>query len=332
MQCVDKCDILNLIKYFVSNFDERGIYKMDVQLKTASFGGYDKKAVETYIDELNATHEKEVADLKANVLKLSETVKNLNTMREVNFNESTSTIDNLKKVNDELEIEVTQLRDKLESYKVKEDESASRYESISRTLLEARESADALVRQTENECNAKRAQVEAECEQLSNETTAACEKMMAETTATCDNMNNETTAACEKMMNETTAQCEKMHADTVAACDKLNAETKSSCQEMKESTYANCDSLRRKTKDETDALRAETEYNCKTLSEQTTAECEELRNQARAEAYNIRMSVKRECESVSEYMSQLLLSVDNVVTACNETKEVADKAFPDLKN
>ena len=45
---------------------------MDVTLKTTSFGGYDKKAVENYIDELTAEHEKEVADLKANVLKLSD--------------------------------------------------------------------------------------------------------------------------------------------------------------------------------------------------------------------------------------------------------------------
>ena len=114
---------------------------MDVTLKTTSFGGYDKKAVENYIDELTAEHEKEVADLKANVLKLSETVKNLHTMREVNLNESSSTIENLKKVNDELQVEVTQLRDKMAAYETREEESASRYESISRTLLEARESA-----------------------------------------------------------------------------------------------------------------------------------------------------------------------------------------------
>ncbi|MBQ8912549.1 MAG: hypothetical protein IJ054_00705, partial [Lachnospiraceae bacterium] len=82
--------------------------------------------------------------------------------------------------------------------------------------------------------------------------------------------------------------------------------------------------------EETDTLRDETEYNCRVLTEQTNAECEEMRNQARVEAYNTRMSVKRECESVSEYMAELLKSVDNVVTACNETKSVADQAFPDL--
>ena len=32
--------------------------RMDVTLKTTSFGGYDKKAVENYIDELTAEHER----------------------------------------------------------------------------------------------------------------------------------------------------------------------------------------------------------------------------------------------------------------------------------
>ena len=273
------------------------IYKMDVQLKTASFGGYDKKAVESYIEELQADHEKEVSELKASVVKLSETVKNLHTMREVNLNESSSTIDNLKKVNDELQVEVTQLKHELEAYRVKEEESASRYESISRTLLEARESADMLKRQTEKECNELRARTEDECQQLTD--------------------------------------------DTVAACDKLTAETTSACQEMKETTYADCEELKRRTKEETDALIADTEYNCKVANEETAvacedltlstqSECEEMRNQARIEAYNTRMAVKRECESLSDYMSQLMTCVDNVVKACDETKLVADQAFPGL--
>ncbi len=274
------------------------IFKMDIQLKTASFGGYDKKAVETYIEELKADHDKEVAELKANVLKLSETVKNLHTMREVNINESSSTIDNLKRVNDELQVEIGQLKNQLEAYRVKEDESASRYESISRTLLEARESADLLSRQTAKECEELRARTEDELQQLTNE--------------------------------------------TVAACDKLTAETESACQELRETTYADCEDLKRRTKEETDALIAETEYNCRTANEETAencetltlntqSECEEMRNQARIEAYNTRMAVKRECESVSDYLAQLMVCVDNVVKACDETKSVADQAFPDLK-
>lgn len=294
---------------------------MDVTLKTASFGGYDKKAVENYVDDLNKEHEKEVNELKENILKLSETVKNLHTMREVNLNESSSTIDNLKKVNEELQVEITQLRAQMEAYKTREDESASRYESISRTLLEARENADALARQTEKECNDLRARTEAECDQLTEETSAAC----------------------EKMVSETTYECETMKAEVTAACEKLDAETKSTCQERKESTYAECERIKRETREETDSLRADTEYTCKMLKEQTenecatmreeaTTECEEMRSLARGEAYSIRMSVKRECESVSEYMAQLMTAVDNVVLAVDETKKVADQAFPEVAN
>lgn len=292
---------------------------MEVQLKTASFGGYDKKSVESYIEELQEEHEKEVAELKANVLKLSETVKNLHTMREVNLNESSSAIDNLKKVNDDLQSEIIDLKTQLDAYKTREEESASRYESISRTLLAARENADMLIAETTKQCNEQRTQVQNECDELAAETAAACDKLRYDT-------------------NE---ECERLSAETTAACDKLNAETQSACQELKESTYANCEDLKRKVKEETDSLRAQTHYECATLSEQTKiecealseqtrTECEEIRSQARAEAYNVRLSVKRECQSVSGYLAELIKSVDNVVKSCDQAKVIADQAFPEL--
>ena len=281
---------------------------MDLQLKTAKFGGYDKAAVESYIETLNHDHEKEVADLKANVLKLSETVKNLHTMREVNLNESSSTIDNLKKVNDELQLEVTQLRDEVANFRSREEESASRYESISRTLLAARENADSMMRETEKKC--------------------------AELTA-------QTQAECERLTNETNAECQRLADETQEACDRLNTETRNNCQSMTDSTNANCENLRRQTQEETEALRDETVKacaeltatttdECEALKSETTRECDQMKERARAEAYSTRLSVKKECESVSEYMSQLLEAVDKVVTSVNETKAVADQAFPNL--
>ncbi len=283
---------------------------MDVQFKTASFGGYDKKAVDAYIEDTQAAHEKEVADLKANILKLSETVKNLHTMRETNINESTATIDNLKKVNDELSLEVAQLREKMETYTSRDQESAARYESISRTLLEARENADTLQRQTEAECQALKESVEAECTKLQTDTAAACEKMMI----------------------DTTDECERMHAETVSTCEKMKADTTSACQERRDSTYANCEDLKRTTEQEVTALRANAEYEIRAMREQAESECEELRLQARTEAYTTRMNVKRECESVSDYMSQLKLALDNVVQAVGDAKEVTDIAFPELNS
>lgn len=283
---------------------------MDVQFKTASFGGYDKKAVETYIEETQAAHEKEVADLKANILKLSETVKNLHTMRENNISESTATIENLKKVNEGLSLEVEQLKSKMETYTSRDQESAARYESISRTLLEARENADSLQRQTEAECQALRLSVETECQTL----------------------QADTAAACEKMMTETTDECEKMHSETVALCEKMKADTTSACQERRDSTYATCDDYKRRTEEEVTALRANAEYEVKAMRQQAEAECEDIRVQARTEAYTTRMNVKRECESVSDYMGQLKLALDSVVKAVDDAKEVTDIAFPELNS
>ena len=230
---------------------------MDIQLKTTKIGGYDKAAVESYIEELQAEHEKEVADLKANVLKLSETVKNLHTMREVNINESTNTIDNLKKVNDELQVEVTQLKEQLETYRIKEEESANRYESISRTLLEARENADMLSRQTAKECDELRAKTEAECQQLTDETVAACDKLTAETTSACQEQKETTYANCEELKRKTKEETDALVAETEYNCRTLNDETTLACEE---------------------------------LTETTKSECEEMRNQARIESYNIRMA------------------------------------------
>ena len=125
-------------------------------LKTVKFGGYDKASVDYYIDELKGKHNKEVEELKANVNKLSEAVLSLKTMREVNMTESSKTIETLKKTNSEQESEIESLKEQINAYKQRELENAGRYESISRTLLEARESADALIAQTEKECTDKK--------------------------------------------------------------------------------------------------------------------------------------------------------------------------------
>ena len=281
---------------------------MEPQFKTASFGGYDKKAVDVYIEDTRSRHEKEVSELKANILKLSETVKNLNTMREVNLNESSSTIDNLKKVNDELQMEITQFKNQLETYRTREDESASRYESISRTHLEARESADILI----------------------NDTNANCERQLADTQAECERMKQETEEYCTSLHNETENECQRLATETTANCERMRVETTSACQEMKDTTYANCEDLRRRTTEETDSLRTQTQEYCDNLRKQTEDECEEIRSQARLDAYNARMAVKRECENLGSFMTELISSVDNVVKACDQTKTIAAQQFPDL--
>jgi cell division septum initiation protein DivIVA len=148
---------------------------MELEIKTVSFGGYDKKATETYILEQQRQYENEIAKLKEDATKLSEAVKGLQQMREANMTESKSTIDNLQTVNEQLQAEVEKLKNDLEGYKTREIESASRYESISRTLLSARESADALTQKTNAECEAKTQETTEQCKAMIEETTGLWE-------------------------------------------------------------------------------------------------------------------------------------------------------------
>lgn len=267
--------------------------------KTVKFGGYDKNSVDYYIEELKADHEKEVNELKANVNKLSEAVLSLKTMREVNLTESNKVIDNLKAANEEYEGEIQSLKEQVNAYKQREYESAGRYESISRTLLEARESADALLNQTNEKC----AKHEAEM-----------------------------TARCEQMEAETTERCNTLEAETAARCRQLNEETDNTCAALKEQAYADSERMRNKAHESAEALAAKTEYECRTQREEAKQEADSIINQATAEAYVLRKNVKKECEAVSKYMKELLAALDGVVGACNSTKDVAEKAFTGLKS
>ena len=98
-------------------------------------------------------------------------------MREVNKTESDSVIDNLRSVNENLEAELAKLKVELEDYKKRDMESATRYESISRTLLAARESADELTRQTREECETRTAETTAQCQQMLEETKRRLENL-----------------------------------------------------------------------------------------------------------------------------------------------------------
>jgi chromosome segregation ATPase len=267
--------------------------------KTVTFGGYDKNSVDYYIEELKADHEKEVNELKANVNKLSEAVLSLKTMREVNLNESNKTIDGLKSTVSEYESEIASLKEQLNAYKQKEYESAGRYESISRTLLEARESADTLIAQTNKKCEEQEAEV---------------------------------TARCEALERDTIEKCNALEAETNEKCNKMYEETESTCSTMKEQAYSESERTRNKAHESAEALSAKTDYECKLQKEDAQKEAESIVNQATSEAYVLRKNVKKECEAVSKYMSELLASLDGVVDACCATKDVADKAFTGLKS
>ena len=115
---------------------------------------------------MQKSYDDEINQLKADAEKLSEAVKGLQQMRETNMTESKSTIDSLKAANEDMQREIAKLGEELDSYKNRENESASRYESISRTLLSARESADAMTRKTNEECEIKMAETTAQCKSM----------------------------------------------------------------------------------------------------------------------------------------------------------------------
>ena len=256
-------------------------------LKTVKFGGYDKASVDYYIDELKGKHNKEVEELKANVNKLSEAVLSL------------KTIETLKKTNSEQESEIESLKEQINAYKQRELENAGRYESISRTLLEARESADALIAQTEKECTDKK---------------------------------NTITAELEAYETDVKERCTKLQTDTEIQCQQMYDQTEAKCNSMKDEAYSEAEKTRNKSHADAEALSAKTDYECKVMREEAQKDAANTRNAATDDATRLRNNVKKECESVSRYMSDLLSSLDNVISACASTKDVADKAFTGLKS
>ena len=256
-------------------------------LKTVKFGGYDKASVDYYIDELKEKHNKEVEELKANVNKLSEAVLSL------------KTIETLKKTNSEQESEIESLKEQINAYKQRELENAGRYESISRTLLEARESADALIAQTEKECTDKK---------------------------------NTITAELEAYETDVKERCTKLQTDTEIQCQQMYDQTEAKCNSMKDEAYSEAEKTRNKSHADAEALSAKTDYECKVMREEAQKDAANTRNAATDDATRLRNNVKKECESVSRYMSDLLSSLDNVISACASTKDVADKAFTGLKS
>lgn len=281
-----------------------------VEFKTVKFGGYDRNSVDYYIIDLKAEHEKEVNELKANVNKLSDAVLSLKTMREVNLTESNKTIESLKTANSEYESELEALREQVNAYKQREFESAGRYESISRTLLEARESADALIAQTK-----------ADCEKKTEEINAALAAHEEEVTSRCEQMEQETTDRCNALQDETQNKCQQMYDQTETACTA-----------MREQAYTESERTRVKAREDAEALNAKTEYECNVLRETAQKEAEDMINKAASEAYVLRKNVKISCEAVSTHMKELLDALDYVNDACKDAKDIADRGFNDIGN
>ena len=281
---------------------------MEFDLKTVSFGGYDKKAVETYITEMQQDYEKQISQLKETTVKLGETVDSLRKMREVNMSESKDTVDKLKVANTDLQDELETLRAKLADYEANEEDYRAKYESVSKVALDAQMRADRLVRDTEHECESKKAEVAAELE-----------KMMEDTRSQCDELKSTTEAECARLTEETNERCSTLKSTTEEECERQRSTTSYDCANQKLTTETYCDNRR-----------SNTEAECEQMEAEAEAECEEMKQKTREEVHMTRSQVKRECESISEFVTQLQASVEQVAASVKKTKEMTDGAFGDL--
>ena len=292
---------------------------MEVELKTVSFGGYDRKAVETFITEMQEDYENQIAQLKETTVKLGETVDSLRKMREVNMNESKATVDNLRTTNSDLQEEVDTLRARLQHFEERDADYQAKYESVSKVALDAQLRADKLVRDTEAECSLKQSQTQAEVE-----------KLLKETNESCEAQKEETESACADLTSKTEESCRNLRETTERECMELRSSTEYDCANRKQETETYCVNLRSSTEDAMATLRAETEADCEAMKAQAEKECEDLKAKTRDEVYMTRSQVKRECRTIGEFVNQLMESLDKVTEAAKETKEMTDNAFGDL--
>ena len=201
---------------------------MELDIKRASFGGYDKAATESYIESMQQDYEGQIAKLRQDAEKLSQAVKGLQQIREQNNDKAKSASDDLKSVNENPKAELDRVTEELASYKAKEEEAASRYESISRTLLAARESADTLSSETNAECKKLREETERYCDDLRNQTEAECQRLATETQNSCDEQKETTYAECENLKRQTQETVEQQLADAQTKCNEMLEETEQS--------------------------------------------------------------------------------------------------------
>ncbi len=217
--------------------------------KTVSFGGYDKKAVEDYIQDLKKNQLQDIADLKTTISKLSETVKNLQAMRESNSQDAKESVNNLKKYNESIEAEIDQLRQEVKEYKDKEAESSIKYESISRALLEATVRSDALIQ----------------------DATQKSDSMVAEATKKSEDMLSDAEARTAAMLAKAETDREMLAVKLEEEKKLKMAETESACREMLENAEAERDSMIAKAKGDVVNVRSAMKHECENVSTYMTS-------------------------------------------------------------
>lgn len=189
--------------------------------KKVSFGGYDKDQVDMYIAQLKQEHMADIAGLKETIAKLSDTVRNLQQMRESNTSESKQTVDTLKKYTESLKQEIAEARAEADQYKAKAEGLEAQSDSISRILIDSRNRADdmiaqaqadndALTRRTEEECANLRAQTESDCSAQRKKTQEECDLKYAQAEQDRKNTKEFTENECRRMFDKAKEERETM--------------------------------------------------------------------------------------------------------------------------
>lgn len=203
------------------------------RFKMASFGGYDKIAVDEYISKMEEQHKQDVDDLKQTISKLSETVKSLQLVKDSMNSESNQAIENMQKYNESLQLELEKAKRKLEEKEENSKSYTDKMEIISRTLVETNERCDFLLK---------------DAQRRSEQIIAAAKE------------------ESDRIISGADAQSNRMIQD------------------------------------------------------------------AREKVVSIRGSIRNECESINVYMDNLMKSVEGVISACNETKNITDRALNGISN
>lgn len=178
--------------------------------KTVSFGGYDKVAVDRYIDDLEKKHMQDIHDLKQTISKLSETVKSLQLVKDSMSSENNQAIENMQKYNESLQQELEKANRKLAEQEEQSKDYSSKMEAISKTLVETNERCAAMKREAEEESEKLRALAQEEYQQSVEKTESECQKMLEEAKEEKEKMLSEAREKVSATRDSIKRECESV--------------------------------------------------------------------------------------------------------------------------
>ncbi len=234
--------------------------------KKVSFGGYDKEQVDMYIAQLKQEHMSDIAGLKETIAKLSDTVRNLQQMRESNTSESKQTVDTLKKYTESLKQEIAEVRAEADQYKAKAENLEAQSASISTILIDSRKRADEMIAQAQMENDA---------------------------------LSVRTHEECDTLRTQTEAECSALKKRTQDECDLKHAQAEQDRKDTKEFTENECRRMFEKAKEEREAMLSKAKTDAETIRDNMLKECSMI-NMHMTNMLNAMNSITETCNDARE--------------------------------